>query len=506
MNAALPVVQLPLFIGFFLGLRRMPEMVPDFATGGVLWFQVEPAPPTQILNFQFSCSQTPPRNEGRWAFAGCPRWLALAPPPPAKSTDCPVAASEEHRLHPGRWLIAYACTEPLCCPEPLLLFHERDSHDLAQKKALRGVFLRLCCSTEPLPCDGFHHGTAQDLGAPDPYMAFPIMTGVMMMAMAELGGESGAMAGSSVKMKAGMRGMALLVTPFTMNISTGVFVYWTTSNFYSILQTLAFKVRRTERGTRHRSVCSLGNIERYEIWWETDRCRDGYSWPVLVKPRLTTLLNPVDWALPQDVTDDPLLELVVPQANLLLLHGRATCVFSRIQHQEYLCPRRAYLAFWPNRSLPCPPPPLPPAPALCSSEKSASIKKLFNFPDLPPKKTESGAAVKELGWFDVLGGDNPVKEYRKMQEQREVQAWFGGAGGGPAAAAAGARANVVREGAPFHAPPPLVGGPVGGKASAPAGQHAEARPSKPRVVLSSVRPKPSRSGGKRAARRNTRGS
>lgn len=83
----------------------------------------------------------------------------------------------------------------------------------------------------------------QDLGAPDPYMIFPVMTGVMMMAMAELGGEGGALAGSSVKMKAGMRGMALLVTPFTMHISTGVFVYWTTSNFYSILQTLAFKVR-----------------------------------------------------------------------------------------------------------------------------------------------------------------------------------------------------------------------------------------------------------------------
>lgn len=42
MNAALPVVQLPVFIGFFLGLRRMPEMVPDFATGGALWFQVKP--------------------------------------------------------------------------------------------------------------------------------------------------------------------------------------------------------------------------------------------------------------------------------------------------------------------------------------------------------------------------------------------------------------------------------------------------------------------------------
>lgn len=42
MNAALPVVQLPLFIGFFLGLRRMPDAVPEFATGGALWFKVRP--------------------------------------------------------------------------------------------------------------------------------------------------------------------------------------------------------------------------------------------------------------------------------------------------------------------------------------------------------------------------------------------------------------------------------------------------------------------------------
>lgn len=40
MNAALPLVQLPLFIGFFLGLRRMPDATPEFATGGTLWFQV----------------------------------------------------------------------------------------------------------------------------------------------------------------------------------------------------------------------------------------------------------------------------------------------------------------------------------------------------------------------------------------------------------------------------------------------------------------------------------
>lgn len=84
----------------------------------------------------------------------------------------------------------------------------------------------------------------QDLGAPDPYMIFPIVTGVLMLAMAELGGEGLGVAGNSTKMKAGMRGMALFAVPFTMGFPTGVFVYWTTSNLYSILQTMGFKVGR----------------------------------------------------------------------------------------------------------------------------------------------------------------------------------------------------------------------------------------------------------------------
>lgn len=42
MSVALPIIQLPLYVGFFLGLRRMADAVPDFATGGTMWFQVTP--------------------------------------------------------------------------------------------------------------------------------------------------------------------------------------------------------------------------------------------------------------------------------------------------------------------------------------------------------------------------------------------------------------------------------------------------------------------------------
>ena len=64
----------------------------------------------------------------------------------------------------------------------------------------------------------------------------------MVLALAEIGGDGMTLASTSTKMRAGMRAMAVLIVPFTLKISTGVFVYWTTSNLFSILQTLALKV------------------------------------------------------------------------------------------------------------------------------------------------------------------------------------------------------------------------------------------------------------------------
>lgn len=87
-----------------------------------------------------------------------------------------------------------------------------------------------------------------------------------------------------------------------------------------------------------------------------------------------------------------------------------------------------------------------------------------------------------------------------MQEQREVQAWFGGGGGGRTGhgPAGIAERNAMREGAPFQAPPPLVGA-VGGQGKAPVFSAAaggpESQQSKPPVVLRDVRPKRSRNSG-----------
>lgn len=82
----------------------------------------------------------------------------------------------------------------------------------------------------------------QDLSAADPYMIFPLTAGLTTLALAELGGEGMSTAFGSTKMRAGMRAMSVLIVPLTMNISTGVFLYWTTSNIYSIAQTLILKV------------------------------------------------------------------------------------------------------------------------------------------------------------------------------------------------------------------------------------------------------------------------
>lgn len=155
-----------------------------------------------------------------------------------------------------------------------------------------------------------------------------------------------------------------------------------------------------------------------------------------------------------------------------------------------------------HETVPPPSPPLAyrsyPSPVL---EQSSGIKKFFDFPDLPPNKL-SNTAEKEIGWFDVLGGDHPIKEYRKMQDQREVQAWFVEGEGGWTRKAHNAEqgegGNVAREGAPFHAPPSMAG-PVSGKAKTPSFA-ASAAAETPKIVLRSVRPKPTGNRGKTAAR------
>ncbi|CAM9120991.1 unnamed protein product [Choristocarpus tenellus] len=80
-----------------------------------------------------------------------------------------------------------------------------------------------------------------DLGAADPTHAFPILTGLTFLLMAEVGADGMAQGSNSSSMRAGMRGLSVVMVPLTWNVSSGVFVYWLTSNMYSLAQTLFLK-------------------------------------------------------------------------------------------------------------------------------------------------------------------------------------------------------------------------------------------------------------------------
>lgn len=80
-----------------------------------------------------------------------------------------------------------------------------------------------------------------DLAAKDPYYILPAISAAGMMAVLEAGTETGAANPQSKGMKNVFRVLSLAVVPFTAWMPSGVFVYWITSNFFSIGQILALK-------------------------------------------------------------------------------------------------------------------------------------------------------------------------------------------------------------------------------------------------------------------------
>ncbi|KAI8059936.1 60Kd inner membrane protein-domain-containing protein [Gilbertella persicaria] len=80
-----------------------------------------------------------------------------------------------------------------------------------------------------------------DLAAKDPYYVLPALSAAGAMAVLEAGTEAGAANPQSKGMKNVFRGLTVLVIPFTAWMPSGVFVYWITSNLFSIGQILALK-------------------------------------------------------------------------------------------------------------------------------------------------------------------------------------------------------------------------------------------------------------------------
>lgn len=80
-----------------------------------------------------------------------------------------------------------------------------------------------------------------DLAVADPIYVLPVICGITLAAMTELGGDAGAGAVITPQMKTALRAMAFLSVPFTYWFPAGVFCYWIPNNLYSVCFALATK-------------------------------------------------------------------------------------------------------------------------------------------------------------------------------------------------------------------------------------------------------------------------
>ncbi|ORZ06012.1 60Kd inner membrane protein-domain-containing protein [Absidia repens] len=114
---------------------------------------------------------------------------------------------------------------------------------LIQMPVMISFFMALRAMAD-LPVPGMAEGGMSwftNLTAQDPYYILPAVSAAGMLAVLEAGTEAGAATPQSKGMKTFMRGITVLTVPFTAWMPSGVFVYWITSNIYSIAQILALK-------------------------------------------------------------------------------------------------------------------------------------------------------------------------------------------------------------------------------------------------------------------------
>lgn len=89
-----------------------------------------------------------------------------------------------------------------------------------------------------------------DLTVADPTYALPIISAASFLLMVELNAADG-MEGQTDKMRSRfkniMRGVAVLIVPFTVDLPAGVFMYWTASNMVSLVQSSVLKIPSVKR-------------------------------------------------------------------------------------------------------------------------------------------------------------------------------------------------------------------------------------------------------------------
>ncbi|TYZ57064.1 hypothetical protein PybrP1_000967 [[Pythium] brassicae (nom. inval.)] len=89
----------------------------------------------------------------------------------------------------------------------------------------------------------------QDLSLADPTMALPVISSVLMVASVELGGDA-LPEEYREKVTFGMRALAVAMVPITMNFSSGIFVYWVSSNLFTVVQTGALRINAVKRALK----------------------------------------------------------------------------------------------------------------------------------------------------------------------------------------------------------------------------------------------------------------
>jgi len=79
-----------------------------------------------------------------------------------------------------------------------------------------------------------------DLAAADSTMVLPVLNAVSFLMMIELGAD-GMASSDQDKFKWVMRGLAFVMTPITMSMPQGIFIYWTANNAISVTQAIFLK-------------------------------------------------------------------------------------------------------------------------------------------------------------------------------------------------------------------------------------------------------------------------
>ncbi|CDF32070.1 unnamed protein product [Chondrus crispus] len=85
-----------------------------------------------------------------------------------------------------------------------------------------------------------------DLSSKDPMFVLPVVCGASLLAMTELGGDTGSTQ-MSKEMRLGMRCIAALSVPMTYWFPTAVFCYWIPNNVFSIMLGAALRTKPTRQ-------------------------------------------------------------------------------------------------------------------------------------------------------------------------------------------------------------------------------------------------------------------